>query len=314
MGARGGGYVRRVTSRETIGNTISVSTEPASLADAIMAGDLDLPLVSADGWTQCPDGASCTEIDLIDLSNTVLFEGDVGGVPVSVTIPRGGLHFSPSVDFSMSIGFPGKIKRLSGSVTGAFTADLEVQAQVGGAVELAREIDVSGPAGPLYSYPFTFVAPTPLGPLPIVGTANLDVFVGFRAQASAVASVTSGVSSTAQVEVGATFENGEWSTSAEPSIDASFLPPLVEAQAAASVEVYARPEVSVVFYGVAGPHFSVEPLVRASGELVPPAPLHTQLEACMRGELGFEVKILSFSLADFSKSLERCLTLFDSAQ
>ena len=180
------------------------------------------------------------------------------------------------------------------------------------AADFGQEIDVSGPGAPLYSYPFTFVAPTPFGPLPIVGTANLDVFVGFRAHAEALASVRSAVSATAQVQVGASYDDGQWSASAEPSFEASFEPPVLDAEASAVVEAYARPEVDVVFYGVAGPRLSVEPLVRLSGDIVPPAALHTQLEACMRGELGFSVEILSFSIADFSKSLERCLTLFDS--
>jgi hypothetical protein len=313
VGARGGGYVRRVSSVLADGNALEVTTEPASLADAVLAGDLELPLVPADAaWVQCPEGASCAAIDFIDLSDTVLFEGDVAGVPLSVKIPQGGLHFTPAVDFDMSVGFPGKIKRLSGTVTGTFTADLEVQAQAGGAVEFAREIDLSGPGASLYSYPFTFVAPTPLGPLPIVGTANMDVFVGFRARASAVATVSTGVSASAEIAVGATFENGEWTASAEPSVQASHQPIQLDGEANTSIEAYARPEINVVFYGVAGPRVAIEPLVRLSSELVPPASLHTELEACLRGELGFSVKILSFSLADFSKSLERCLTLFDS--
>ena len=302
VGAKGGGYVRRVTSVEADGNTLDLATEPASLADAVVAGDLAMPLVQAESQ----DGGG------IDLSNIVLFDGDVGGVPVSVRIPSGSLDFTPAVDFDMSIGFPGKINHLSGTVSGTFAADFEIEAQAGAAVELDREIDLSGPDAPLYSYPFTFVAPTPLGPLPIVGTVNLDVFVGFRAQASAVASVKTGVSATAEIAVGASYDDGEWTASAEPSLEASFEPIQLDTEGSTSVEAYARPEVSVVFYGVAGPHVALEPLLRVSGEAAPPDPLHTRLEACLRGELGFSVQIFSFSLADFSKSLERCETLFDS--
>jgi hypothetical protein len=312
IGEKGGGYVRRVTSVFADGNTLELATEPASLADALVEGDLTMPLVPADAqWVQCPEGAACAAIDFIDLSNTVLFDGDVGGVPLSVKIPQGGLRFTPAVDFSMSVGFPGKIKRLSGTVTGTFTADLTVEAQAGGSVDFSREIDVSGPGASLYSYPFTFVAPTPLGPLPIVGTANMDVFVGFRASATAVATVSTGVSASAAVAVGATYENGNWTATATPSVDASFQPIQLEGEASTSVEAYARPEVSVTFYGVAGPRISIEPLLRLNSELISPTAIHSELEACLRGELGFSVKILSFSLADFSRSLERCLTLFD---
>jgi hypothetical protein len=312
VGAKGGGYVRRVSSVDASGTTLTVGTEPASLADAIVAGDMVMPLVPGDGWAQCPDGVACSLLDVIDISGTVLFDGDVGGVPLRVTIPTGTLQFSPSVDFEMNVGFPGRIKHLSGLVTGAFTADIQVEAETGGAINFAEEIDVSGPAAPLYSYPFTFVAPTPLGPLPIVGTANLDVFVGFRAGAAASASVSTGVTANAQVSIGASYDDGEWTATAEPSIDAQLHPIEFDSQASASVEAYARPEVNVVFYGVAGPRFAVEPLVRLTGDLAPPAPLHTRLEACLRGEIGFSVEILSFSLADFSRSLERCMTLFDS--
>lgn len=312
VGEKGGGYVRRVNSIDASGTTLTVATEPASLADAIMAGDFTMPLVQSDGWSQCPEGVACSLLDVIDISGTVLYDGEVGGVPLQVSIPRGTLQFSPSVDFEMSVGFPGRIKHLSGVVSGEFTADIEVEARTGGAVNFAEEVDVSGPAAPLYSYPFTFVAPTPLGPLPIVGTANLDVFVGFRAGAAATAAVSSGVTASAGISVGASYDDGEWTSTAEPSFNAQIHPIEFESFASAAVEAYVRPEVNVVFYGVAGPRFAVEPMVRLSGDLAPPAPLHTRLEACLRGEIGFSVEILSFSLADFSRSLERCMTLFDS--
>jgi hypothetical protein len=314
VGEKGGGYVRRITSVATEGQRINVTTEPASLSDAVVAGDISMPLVPEGGWTQCPEGTACSEFGAIDLSGTVLFDGDVGGVPLSVFIPRGELQFSPAVDFDMSIGFPGKVEHLSGTVSGTFVADIDVEASTGGAVSFEQEVDVSGPDAPLYSFPFSFVAPTPLGPLPIVGTANLDVFVGFRAGASASATLATGVRATAEVAVGASYDDGEWSASAEPSFDAVADPIELSSQATTAVEAYARPEVSVVFYGVAGPRISVEPLLRFTSELAPPDPLRSKLEACMRGELGFSVQILSFSIADFSRSLERCLTLAESEQ
>ena len=311
VGAGSGGYLRRVTTVDADGNTLELGTDDASLTDAIVEGELDLPLAESGDWTACTDDVACLEIDLIDLSDTVLYEGDVGGVPLVVKIPQGGLRFSPAVDFSASIGFGG-IKRLSGKVTGTFTADLEVEAQAGGAVDFSQEIDISGPAKPLYTHPFTFVIPTPLGPLPVVGTVNVDVFVGFRARASAIASVSTGVSATAQVSAGATYEDGEWTPEAAPSVEASYLPVTLDGEATTSVEAYARPEVSVIFYGVAGPRVALEPLLRFTSTLAPPDPLRSLLEACLRGELGFSIKILSFELADFSTSLERCLTLYDS--
>ena len=314
VGAKGGGYVRRITSVAKEGHRIDVTTEPASLADAVVEGDISMPLVQEGGWSQCPDGVACADFGSIDLSGLVLFDGDVDGVPLSVVIPRGELQFSPGVDFDMSIGFPAKVEHLSGSVSGTFLADIDVEASTGGAVAFQQEVDVSGPDAPLYSIPFSFVAPTPLGPLPIVGTANLDVFVGFRAGASAVTTVSTGVRATAEVEVGASYDDGEWSASAEPSFDAVADPIELSSDAVTSIEAYARPEVNVVFYGVAGPRISVEPLLRFTSDLAPPDPLRSQLDACLRGELGFSVQILSFSVADFSRSLERCLTLFDSDQ
>jgi hypothetical protein len=314
VGAGGGGYLRRATGVSADGNTLELATDDASLTDAILSGELDMPLVagSSGDWSACGEGTACLEIDLIDLSDTVLYEGDVAGVPLVVRIPTGGLSFSPAVDFDMSIGFPGRINRVSGHVTGTFDADLQVEAQAGGPVELNREVDLSGEGKPLYSHPFTVIVPTPLGPLPIVGTVNLDVFVGFRARASAVATVSTGVNATAEIAVGATYEGGDWTADGDPTIEATYSPIELDGEATTSVEAYARPEVSIIFYGVAGPRVALEPLLRLTGTLAPPDPLHTLLEACLRGELGFSVKVLSFELADFSTSLERCLTLFDS--
>jgi hypothetical protein len=312
VGEKGGGYVRRVSSIVKDGNTIDVTTEPASLSDAVLAGGLSMPLVQPDDWLQCPEGTACAATDLIDLANMVLFDGVVDGVELSVRVPRAEIDFSPAVNFDMSVAYPGDVERLSGTVSGAFSADLQVEAHASGPIEFAQEIDASGPTAPLYSYPFTFVAPTPLGPLPITGTADVDVFVGFRASVSEATALATGVNATADIEVGATYEYGEWSASAEPSFDAFFEPIQLAGDATTSIEVYARPQVSVTFYGVAGPRIGLEPLVRFTRDPVLSDQLHTQLDACMRGELGFSVQIFSFSIADFSTSIERCLNLFES--
>ncbi len=120
------------------------------------------------------------------------------------------------------------------------------------------------------------------------------------------------MNATAEIAVGATYEGGDWTADGDPSVEATYSPIELDGEATTSVEAYARPEVSIIFYGVAGPRVALEPLLRLTGTLAPPDPLHTLLEACLRGELGFSVKVLSFELADFSTSLEKCLTLFDS--
>lgn len=309
IGAEQDGYLRKITSVERSGTTLTARTEAASLTDAIARGTIAGEAVAADsdGWVDvtCPEGLTCRTVSLLDLTGFELFNGDVGGVPLSVTIDGGNLDLEPSFDMNLELGLGG-IETFSATAGGRLSVALDVTAVAGGAIELAQEIDLSGPDTVIYRHPFTFLVPSPLGPLPVVGALELDVFVGFEANFSAQATARTGFDGSATLNLGAEFADGEWSLQGEPAISANSHPLTLEGQASADIKAFLRPELRAVFYGVAGPGFALTSTFRGQGQFIPPAQVAAQVEACLRGDLDFTVEILSAQLANFSTDAERC--------
>ncbi len=313
VGELGGGYLRRVVSVERGATQVEATTEQASLTDVFTKGALAGALVSAgsDGWQDgCPRGATCKQVSLIDLSGTKLYEGDSGGVPLVVEVVSGSITFNPQVDVDFEIK-GGKLARFEAIAGGTLVVVFEVKITAGGALNFAEELDISGPDNVLYSHPFTFVIPTLIGPLPVVGRIDLDVFAGFNAELFAQTAVLTGFESNASLDVGARYDGTEWTLVGDPAITATALPVTFEGDGSADIVAYVRPEIRSIFYGVGGPGITLTPQLRLNGGHVPPAAPAGTVDGCLEAELNFVLKVFSFELADYSNSIERCERLFE---
>src|SRR5262249_29880537 len=153
-----------------------------------------------------------------------------------------------------------------------------------GSATFMQEIDLSGPDATLYTYPFVFVVPTLIGPLPVVGTLDIDAFAGYKASVTAQGSLTTGVAGQSSLALSATWQNGQWTFAPTPSFSGMLHKPTASAIVASDARVYVRPEVSVKLYGVVGPFANVTPALDAMVAVVPTPTVTTQ--GCISGQIG----------------------------
>jgi hypothetical protein len=306
VGGEGGGYLRRVVRSEASGADLVVFTEDAVLTDAIANQQVALSIEPTATKAAC---ASCLKTTLLDLSGRVLIDTAVGGVPVKLTVVRGTAQLEPSIDFELDIR-KRRLEHLAVTMKGTLTLALDVKVEVGGAVMLSQEVDLSGPVANVLTYPFVFPLPTPIGPLPVAGTLEVDAFAGMVASASARGSFTGGLQGTSTFALRASWDDGQWTVSDAPAFEGMVRTPQVDTLVASELRAYLRPEVRARFYGVVGPRASVTPALKASVTVTPPAPATAKVEGCIKGEVGFDAKLFGIELVDLAHAFpEVCRTL-----
>jgi hypothetical protein len=303
VGEQGGGYLRTVERVEASDRQLVVHTQPAAITDAIANARARFAIELPGAGPAAATGA----ITLVDLTGRVLVDTTVSGVPVRATIVRGTVALEPTLTVELAIARR-QVRELGLEVTGTITGSLEIALQIGGAVTLAREVDLSGPAAALLTYPFVFVVPTPIGPLPVAGALELDAIAGIAATATAKGSLTAGVTGEVALALRAEYADGAWAVEGAPAWRATAQPPQRAALVASEVRAYVRPEVRVRLYGVAGPRATVTPALVAAARAAPPPPV--TLRACLSGELGFDAAIFGQSIAALSHAFpEACAPL-----
>ena len=137
----------------------------------------------------------------------------------------------------------------------------------------------------------------------IAGEVRLGLYLGFGASGGATGAITTGFTGSNLTEVGGRYEDGGWTSVFENQASFAPLPTGWSGEAGASVRVYVRPQLDLVFYTVAGPLIGLEPYLEATGILDSP---NWELEVAggIDARLGFSVEILSRTLAGISRTLE----------
>jgi hypothetical protein len=305
VGQAGGGYLRKVVSAQVTGNTIVVMTAPAVITDAIANEHLAQTIDPA----TLPGPHVAGDLTLFDLTGRVLVDTTVKGVPVKVTVVRGTAQLHPTIDFALDIT-KGKLDRVAATMTGTLTLALDLKLDVGGAATFQDEIDLSGPTGVLYSYPFVFPLPTPLGPLPVAGTIELDAFAGFAGTITAAGSLTAGLAGTAAIAVRAAWEKGAWTVDNQPTFTGAAHRPQLQTLLATNVRAYVRPELRLKLYGVVGPRAQLTPALKAQITAAPPAAPTISLAGCISGQVGFDARLFGVDLVDLTHDFpEACQPL-----
>jgi hypothetical protein len=226
------GFLGRVTSVKVVGAQTVISTIPTTLLEAVPNGSLDASAssVSASAARYSPRAHAAA---------TVTCQGSAGG------------QISRSVSFSAGITLKGSWSLLHGlqsaSLRANASADASLKAMLAaaGSCSLAKTAVLSFP-GPSVD---TFV-----GPVPVVMTSRITVYVDASASVSAstTTSATAGISASAGI--GWTKSSGYYPIqSFDPKFTSS--PPSVSANA--NVGMNLTPTVDVLLYGVLGPQIAL---------------------------------------------------------
>jgi len=139
---------------------------------------------------------------------------------------------------------------------------------------------------------FTFFPQTIfIGPVPVVITPQLTVYVG--ANGSISVKVSTGFEQSSTITTGASYENGTWTPIAE--INDNHIGPLeTKLTQSAQAGAFAGPDLAVTIYGVAGPYGRINGYLTLRGD--PSAIPLWKLYGGVKGELGIKVEVLSFKV------------------
>lgn len=238
------GALRRVSTVERADNTVTVTTTPVALADAVEEGSLSarIPLTLEQATTtpkmrlqQLGPGQLVFPIE-----ETVLFDGDGDETTDhdQVTL-EGNLSMTPDVVIDIDIS-NFTLDHASVAVEGDVIADLTIRADREATIPIFDKL--------LHTQPFTPVI-FPLGPIPVVLVPILEIHAG--AEGSVSAAMSAHLTYEADGAVGFEYDGGfQPILEVDPSGSAD-IPEFLEG-AKATGKVWLSAKFKVAFYGLAG--------------------------------------------------------------
>ena len=145
-----------------------------------------------------------------------------------------------------------------------------------------------------------FVPASPI-PIPFWATVKVDLMRGSSSTISGEASVTGGATGNFNLELGASFENGSWTT-IKPALTPAFTLEGPEVDAAvnvkAQVEVY--PHIEVSFYSVLAPYLDVAPYIRSEMEYSLLKNFKYDLYSGVNARLGIKADVFGNNIFDYN--------------
>ncbi len=288
VGRRGGaknpdGFLRRVRSVTTEGSKIVIHTDAAALSDAIVSGDLH----ETSSPALADPGSSSTSLrprefggvlgGKIDISNAVVLdERDIGsstgatsvsGVKLAAhaEVTSGYIDFRPRVETDLRFVHR-KLEHFRVSATADLDAKFEVDIDVKGegsvTTELSRSVKTTKKKQ-LIKFPRMRLPPQFVGPVPVYEAIELAVVLGCDFTIKGDVHVRTGLQVQGHFSAGASYGASGWQKlGSAPTFKVT---PTFDAVAAGNLEVVCglSPQVSVLFYDMAGPTLSVGPYVSA---------------------------------------------------
>ncbi|HEY3307723.1 MAG TPA: carboxypeptidase-like regulatory domain-containing protein [Desulfuromonadaceae bacterium] len=309
------GMLRKITAiQHNPDGTTTLLTASATLEEAVQKGLFSLKkefstsdIVSAK--TLAKGVTSALQVSpgtfSVSLDKVVIYDADGNETTTGDQITASGtVSFKPTVEINGDIdGFT--LKKFYFTVTGEETSDITVSATAPflglDKKKLIKEYDLGTQTIWIDSFPL---------PFPIVTSYTLGLYVGVTGDVSLGISANANQKTT--ITGGVKFENGTWVPVSDYKYEYGYLSPTVNA--AASMKCYAGPELSMKFYGVAGPYANFHGFL-----LLQANPLNTpwwELFAGMEANAGAKVELLSgkisaryeINLLDRKESLARAST------
>jgi formylglycine-generating enzyme required for sulfatase activity len=287
------GFLRKVKDVSYLCEKVVVTTELATLEEAIETGSVQLnqPLKPdqvalaqhAPGVTMASSDGLHFEFSLNDF---VLWDKDG---KLSTTYDQikadGTISLELGLDFGVKINWF-KLKRVWFNVSASEQVDLTVKGSV--SYEEVGEQE--------FSHLRFGVIVVMIGPVPVVVEPGVTLKVGGKGEISAA--LTVGVTQQAALKIGAAYENGQWSGISEFNNQFQFNTP--EVTGTAKFRAWVSPVMEFDLYGVAGPYVVARIFIEEEASLsIPSLDLTFALYAGISLEPGADVEILGKTLADY---------------
>lgn len=252
-----GGFLRRVRSVETAGDTLVITTDPAELGDAVVEMELAERLIRPGGEladsAEGSVGAAREALEVAEFRTVFGPQRVHEGLGMDVDV-SGQLDFDPTLDFELSVE-DRQVERLLLRAAGELQADLHVH------VDVRSDNQSLNYGHELWTWERPFVHF--IGPVPVVEVVTLEigVGVGLEVDGNLVVDVGGGLNS--DVVLGTLLENGEWSDLGERTFEITDPRASVSGSGTlAAVQMFVYAKLRVMLYDVAGPYVEVRPNVR----------------------------------------------------
>ncbi len=283
-------FLRKVVSIANTKDRVVLATEPGSLTDAILDGELhsSRELFASDQLQGSPEEIVIAVDRLaLDFVNTTLInDGDI-----KVEIDRGTVRFRPSLDIDLQVA-DGWISHFHSVVRGELSASMAVK------ITASRSFDRSF-SKTIWKSP-AYRATQMIGIVPVVEVVQVSLIASGDAHASASGTVELGAATaTASMEAGATYDNGTWRAISKPAISLDARGPSVVANASASASLRLSLRVDVRLYDIAGPNITIGAYARTAVSTASGWSGRVGID----GAFGGNVSVLGATLADYNKTL-----------
>ena len=261
VGTDRGGYIRRVRSVVADGNRLLIGTAPASLADAVITGELDA--TTSIGLSGSEEAVRSDESHFaasfadrgelveaargvsvsgggLDLSNIVLFSGESEGAALAVTITAGRIEFAPAIDLSMRIA-DYELRR--------FRVNAEGNLRLGCGVR----VEASGRIRNSLSAPIATVRKTiilNIGSVPVVGIVTMSFVAGFDVSSDSAFASEMGIDIAGTPRCGMQLEGELWSSTFAVSPSFAPRPFVYDGRGGARIVFTIEPRITVEFFAL----------------------------------------------------------------
>jgi len=238
VGVVDGGYLRRVEGVSVLGDTATVTTSGASMAEAVANVEMHEVFSATDG-----------ERFSIDLSNITLWGEEIGPSPVYIRTESGSVVVDPELTMDADFSWF-SLDRATMRVDTTYSLDVLLYGRSTNGLHLHKDTTLGS-----FNRPFAFA----LGPLPVVGVWENTVKLGFWAQAPGGFETTFGGIAGGVATVGGTYDTDDgWETVNEATFEASAHPVDFDLRTDLTLRPYVRVESFLKFYGLAGPAFRAD--------------------------------------------------------
>ncbi len=310
MGEQGEGFLRKVTKATVIGNTITLQTTQASLADVFKEGDFSFNL-NMSGMQQ----STKTGLNKKTLAGETIDGGFNFTIPstniysagaLSIDLKGGQVSFNPNWFFDFKFdGLSGfkyfELSAQNATLNGSFTAAVTAEQ----AIMLAKSSKSILPNRKPYTKTFTYWIPTTPLPLPIKVVMSIDLFLDYEAQISAKITREATFTTNNTFNFGIKYLNSQWENINSLTPVNTFTLNNSTGNANASINLALTPKISFKLMGVAGPYASVSLMQQLSGSVASPAlDWHTKADVWLKTTIGASASILSYKLPDYNVPFE----------
>lgn len=293
-GSANNGYLRKVTSTQNLAEGVVVQTSDASLDEVIENGSVTSTVLLDSSNMVATSGLSPQTVDTAYVIDPLTIYQDDG---VELSITSGHVDFEPQLETHLNY-VNGELQHFTISVSGTLEVEMafEATAHIKHNLPICREQDIIVPVS------YTFVQF--IGIWPVWETVTMTIKAGVDLENQVTGTIAKSVQGSASLTAGLAYQKPDtWTPIGNSNLTIVPGPTDLKLDGKLELRAYVRPELTVLFYSVAGPGLNIEPYLRYDA-----AYSATQLDWAFYGGLDANVfaklQILGKTIAQYPGSGE----------